>query len=103
MAKETVQARGIRSRKAIERTEELLDIDLQECFMKKARKGTGVTRIYDTDKKTGRPPYKRKANSASNCGQCKRSLANPVQQVEQPSDDSRLRHYGEGRVGWRCR
>ena len=54
MAKETVQARGIRSRKAIERTEELLDIDLQECFMKKARKGTGVTRIYD--KKTGRPP-----------------------------------------------
>ncbi len=34
MAKETVQARGIRSRKAIERTEELLDIDLQECYEK---------------------------------------------------------------------
>ncbi len=40
MAKETVQARGIRSRKAIERTEELLDIDLEECIMKKARKGS---------------------------------------------------------------
>ncbi len=66
--------------------------------MKTSKKGTGVTRIYDEpSKKTGRPPYKRKANSASNCGQCKRSLANPVQQlVEQPSDDSRLRYYGEG-------
>ncbi len=77
-----------------------MDIDLEECIMKKARKGTDVTRIYDDNeepsKKTGRPPYKRKANSASNCGQCKRSLANPDQQVEQPSDDSRLRHYGEG-------
>ncbi len=40
MAKGTVQARGIGSRKAIERTEELLDIDLEECIMKKARKGS---------------------------------------------------------------
>ncbi len=87
MAKETVQARGIRSRKAIERTEELLDIDLQECFMKKA---TGVTRILNnmTKRLGGHLNYKRKANSA---GLCKRSLANPVQRVEQLSNDSGLR------------
>ncbi len=72
MAKETVQARGIRRRKAILKGQRSCWILTWKSVLYEKRQ---VARIYDErSKKTGRPPYKRKANSASNCGQCKRSL-----------------------------